>query len=78
MAGKRTKGTKQLNVELPESLVDEFKQFCEGRGESPTHNVAVAIRRHMANPPPLPHTLPLPDSPPVPEESKPRKRGGKK
>jgi hypothetical protein len=72
-----TKGTKQFNVELSSELIDEFKRFCESRGESASHNAAVALRRHMANPPPQPHTVPLPDSPPVPEEAK-KPRGRRK
>lgn len=73
------KGSTQLNLELPTDLVEAFRAFCASRGETPTHNAAVALRRHMANPPPLPHTVALPDSPPVPEEPKPpakRKTGG--
>ncbi|MCE9564925.1 MAG: hypothetical protein K8U57_23065 [Planctomycetes bacterium] len=57
----RTKGTRQLGVEVSESLLDEFKAFCEKRGEKVRHHLELAIRRHLDNPP-----LPLvPPPPPV-------------
>jgi hypothetical protein len=65
----RTKGTKQLFVEVTDILLDEFKAFCESRGETLRVNLEMAIRRHMSNPPPpppppmpvaLPPLIPLP------------------
>ncbi len=65
----RTKGTKQLGVEVSESLLDEFKTFCEERGEKVRHHLELAIRRHLDNPPPplvAPTPVPRPPVPPPP------------
>ena len=48
----RTKGTKQLGVEVSEALLDEFRAFCEERGEKVRHHLELAMRRHLDNPPP--------------------------
>ncbi len=73
-----TKGTRQFNVELPTELVDEFRQFCEARGEPVSNHTARAMRRHLDNPPPLPPAdPPLPNVPPEPAATKP-KRGREK
>ena len=66
-----TKGTRQFNVELPSDLVDEFRRFAEGRGESVSQHTARALRRHMDSPPPLPPSdPPLPPTGPVPPVEK--------
>jgi transposase InsO family protein len=54
----RTKGTKQLGVELNAALLDEFKGFCEQRGETVRKHLEMAIRRHIDNPPPMPAAPP--------------------
>ncbi len=59
----RTKGTKQLFVEVTDTLLDEFKAFCKSRVETVRENLEMAMRRHMANPPPPPPP-PIPVSPP--------------
>jgi hypothetical protein len=62
----RTKGTKQLFVEVTDALLDAFKQFCESRGETVRKNLEMAMRRHMDNPPPLTVPPPPPIAPPLP------------
>lgn len=59
----RTKGTKQLGVEVNAALLDEFKAFCETRGETVRKHLEFAIRRHLDNPPPPP--VAPPPLPPV-------------
>ena len=61
----RTKGTKQLGVEMSEGLFDEFKAFCAARGETVRHHLELAIRRHMNTPPPPPQRVETPPLPPV-------------
>lgn len=62
----RTRGTKQLAVEVSEALFDEFKGFCADRGETVRHHLEMALRRHMDNPPPPPQPVEVPPLPPVP------------
>lgn len=79
----RTKGTKQLAVEVSEALFEEFKGFCSDRGETVRHHLELALRRHMDNPPPPPKPVEVPPLPPIPApgatEVKPTQKGkGKK
>ena len=60
----RTKGTKQLGLQVTASLLDEFKAFCEQRGETVRKHLELAMRRHLDNPPPPP--VPEPAPPPLP------------
>ena len=62
----RTKGTKQLFVEVTDTLLDEFKAFCDSRNETMRASIEMAMRRHMANPPPPPVPQPLPPLVPLP------------
>ncbi len=62
---KSTKGTKQLGAEVSGDLVDEFKGFCEKRGETFRHHLELAMRRHLDNPPPPPKPAEVPPLPPV-------------
>jgi hypothetical protein len=55
-----TKGTKQTNLELPIEVIDRAREFAKSRGETLSEVVVAALRRHMANPPPLPGSVPLP------------------
>jgi hypothetical protein len=81
MAENRTKGTKQLGAELAAPLVDEFRDFVKGRGESIRDHMELALRRHMDNPPPplkpsappLP-PIPLPDAGRKPPPKKPKSK----
>lgn len=84
----RTKGAKQFAYELPERLVDDFRQFAAARGRTVTDELADALRRHMAYPsavPVMPLT-PFPDTPlpevrapaPPPPAGEKGKRKGKK
>ena len=52
MTRRSTKGTKQLAAELLGEVVDEFKKFCRDRNETVRYHMELALRRHMANPPP--------------------------
>jgi hypothetical protein len=64
MARKNTAGTKQLGAELDSALVDEFKAFCAGRGDTVRKHLELALRRHLQNPPPA-------DVPPLPPVTSP-------
>ncbi len=67
-------GTKQTNIELPIELLEQAKKFAKERGEVFVNVVCAALRRHMANPPPLPHEIPLPPAvEEMPAAKKPRK-----
>lgn len=55
---KSTKGTKQIGAEVAESLLDEFKRFCESRNETVRYHLELAMRRHLDNPPPPPGVAP--------------------
>lgn len=76
-----TKGTKQVLLELPESLVEQAKEFASSRGETFKQMVIEAIRRHMAYPsPPPPPPAPEPTPAPFPDDSAtaPSKKGKKR
>lgn len=72
-----TKGTKQTNLELPIDVIEEARAFAKQRRETLSDVVVAALRRHMANPPPLPSDVPLPPVPSV-GESEPKKPAAKK
>lgn len=76
MPRRDVKGTKQLNSEIDEALVDRFRQFCKSRGESVREHLELALTRHLENPPPpfKPVAPPLPPvTSPAPAKRKPRK-----
>jgi hypothetical protein len=52
-------------IELAVSVVEEAEAFAKSRGESFKAVVEMAIRRHLANPPPLPEPPPPPALPPL-------------
>ena len=62
----RVKGTKQLGLALDAELLDAFKVFCETRKETMRAAIEMALRRHMANPPPPPIPVALPPLVPLP------------
>jgi hypothetical protein len=55
------KGTEQIGVGIDSALVIQLRAFAGSRGETIRAVVEMALRRHMANPPPP--TVPLP--PPI-------------
>ena len=57
---KSTKGTKQIGAEVASELLEEFKSFCAGRGDTLRHHLEMAMRRHLDNPPPVVAAPPLP------------------
>jgi hypothetical protein len=65
MTRRSTRGTKQLAAELLAEVVDDFKKFCRDRDETVRYHLEMALRRHMANPPP-PQVPILPPAPPLP------------
>lgn len=67
------KGTEQLNVGIDAELMAELREFTQARGEKVRAVVELALRRHMANPPPPVEVPPLPPVP-VPAPKKPRKK----
>lgn len=77
MPVRPTKGTRQTNLELPVDVIDTAKEFARSRGETLSEVVVAALRRHMANPPPLPETVPLPPVTSA-ELKKPAAKKGKK
>jgi hypothetical protein len=73
---RTTAGTKQLNVEIEESLLEKVKAFVKARGESLRSFTELAFQRHMDNPPPPP--APIPPLPPVTAQEPGRKSAAKK
>ena len=63
MARHAVKGAEQLATALPADLVRRFREFVAARGSKIAHELADAIERHMAYPPPPKVPAPLPDSP---------------
>ena len=80
MAARRaTPGTRQLNLEVDEKLLEEFEAFISARGQTKRFAVEKAMRRHLDSPPPVlpdPALPPGEPDPPVPKEP-PKKRGRK-
>jgi hypothetical protein len=74
--GKRrvTPGTGQLNLEIELALLEALREFVRNRGETQRQAVEMALRRHMANPPPIPELPPLP---PVTVPGAPKRRSKK-
>jgi hypothetical protein len=56
------KGTESLAVGIDAALMEQLRAFVEKRSETIREVVEAALRRHMANPPPV---LELPPLPPV-------------
>ena len=78
--GKRraTAGTGQLNLEIELSLLERLRAFVRDRGETLRQAVELALRRHMANPPPKPELPPLPPvTSPAVEKPAPKGKGKK-
>ncbi len=87
MPSNRTKGKTTFTVELPTPVIEAFRRFAKSRGETLSFALEVALRRHMAYPPPPPAPPalpPLPDADPnqpafpvgdTPPPARPRKRG---
>ena len=90
MARKSTKGTTQLGVEVDNDLIAYVRDFAKSRKETMREVVEIALRRHIANPPPIIEPPPLPPMAPfaaqpdraedAPAKAKPwaKKKGGKK
>lgn len=57
---RATHGTGQLNLEIELTLLEALRKFVRARGETQRQAVELALRRHMANPPPIPELPPLP------------------
>jgi hypothetical protein len=74
MGNKPVKGTRQINVELDETLLNEVKKFVEARGQTLRHFAERAFRRHLDNPPPLLPDPPLPPCEPEPTKPAPKRR----
>lgn len=60
---RNVEGAKQFNYEIDGELVDRFRAFCRGRGETVVAHLEIALKRHLANPP---GPLTPPDPPPLP------------
>lgn len=57
-------------LEFDPVFLADVEAFAENRGQSFKAVVVEALKRHMANPPPLPSEVPLPPVP-VPADDKP-------
>lgn len=55
-----SKGKRPINFELPNDVADALDEFVRSRNERKGDVITLAIRRHMANPPPEPELPPLP------------------
>lgn len=66
MPKRPVSGTKMVAMELPVELTEEAKAFAKGRGEAFKDVVALALRRHLDNPPPPPEPAKVPPLPPLP------------
>src|SRR5580704_2620861 len=66
MPTRPSKGVIAKYVELPSDLATEVEAFAKGRKESFKAVVEMALRRHMANPPPPPPPPALPPLAPLP------------
>lgn len=68
MARKAAKGTAQVAAQLDQELLASVRAFAVDRGETLREVFEMALRRHIANPPPKPAPppiIPLPPFPPV-------------
>jgi hypothetical protein len=70
-----TKNTTPFSTELPTDLVEALRAFASQRGEKVKDVVIMALRRHMATPPPPPV---VPELPPLPPVTVPGAKKGKK
>ena len=79
---KKKRHTVPMNVQVSPETAQAIRNFASDRGESIRQVLEMAIRRHIANPPPK---LEIPPLPPVPVQhhtevaaasSKPKKKGG--
>jgi hypothetical protein len=68
MPTKPTKGKAQFATQLRAELLDQFREYARGRGETLSAALERAMTREMAYPPPIPEPQiePLPDAPPAP------------
>ncbi|VTR91867.1 unnamed protein product [Gemmata massiliana] len=81
MPKRPVEGAAQINAELPVPLLDELKRFAKDRGEKVRDVLALAIRRHLDNPPPPPRPVEVPPLPPLtslPEKPAPKGKKPKK
>jgi hypothetical protein len=63
-------------LEIPVELSDQLREHCRRIGASITDEVRLAIRRHLAYPPPTDAPPPmLPDAAPRPRRPAKRKKG---
>jgi hypothetical protein len=76
-ARRATPGTKQLNLEVDESVFVELNAFSQRLGLTKRQVVEKALRRHMDHPPPTVPDPPLPacepDVVPAPKAKRERK-----
>jgi hypothetical protein len=52
MPSQARPGKKALYVELPDEIDAELRAYCDRHGLKLADEVRLAIRRHLANPPP--------------------------
>jgi hypothetical protein len=57
--------TRPVMFKIAADLDVAFRAFCAGRGSTMTDELQMALRRHMASPPPMPEVVPLPPVRPV-------------
>lgn len=65
MARKVAKGTSQLATQLDSELLAAVRGFAQSRNETLREVLELALRRHLANPPPVILPPPIPPLPPL-------------
>ena len=61
-------------VELPEDLAAAFVAFARSRGSDFTEQLTLAMRRHLAYPPPVHEIPPFEDAPKIRKKARPSRK----
>ena len=61
MAKEPNRTTVPFNHRIAGDVAEAFVAFCEGREETIRHHLEMALRRHLASPPPKLVVPPLPE-----------------
>ncbi|MFO0843281.1 MAG: hypothetical protein U0797_12940 [Gemmataceae bacterium] len=75
MPKRPSRGVRQVAVELPPDLVDQFREHAQARRRTFKEELIRAMRRHMAYPEPAPEPDPPLGPLPVPAQAKGAKKG---
>lgn len=61
MAKEPNRTAVPFNHRVSADVAEAFIAFCDGRGETIRHHLEIALRRHLASPPPKMVIPPLPE-----------------